>query len=342
MPIPPAIAQGASFGRSTGTGPRWKRLFHDRLLLTAALAVPLVIIVGLLPKRPASMIEAGISQRRLYEIKFHWGPEFDVLLAGNSRVTVGLAPGEMAVTLPGLRIANFGFDGNAFSREYLDAIESKLRKEPGDKIVVLGLTPITLTERAARQNGFLEEKHRSADQRFLARHLPGLLDFFTRFNPRMVLVWLRDAEIGREYWRGHPDGWAAQGMDPVNLDGQVRFLRVNVRDRAFPVSPLMVENLLKTVRHWRSLGITTFAFLPPVTAELAREEIRVSGFVLADFVNEFRQAGGHWLEVPGDAYSTYDGGHLEEDSARRLSRDLAAEIARQIQQKPKASPSHVR
>lgn len=316
-------------GHQPATGSLPQRLWRDRVVRTFAIALPLIILVGLLPKRPASMIESGISQRMLYEMKFHWGPEFDVVLAGNSRITVGLAPSEMAGALPGLRIGNFGFDGNAFSREYLNAVEGKLRQGPGRKIVVLGITPITLTERAARQNGFLEEKFRAADERFLARHLPEVLDFFTRFNPRMAMLWMRGTETGREFWHGHEDGWAAQGRDPEDLDGQVRFLRMNVRDRSFVVSPPMVGQLLATVRRWRDADIETFAFLPPVTPELAYQEVRVSGFDQKTFVDDFTAAGGHWIEVPGNTYHTFDGGHLDADSARRLSRDLAEKIAEQ-------------
>jgi hypothetical protein len=341
MPTPNA-SPGEESSPPAGPDPLRKGLLRDRLFWTVALALPFVVIVGMLPKRPAVMIESGISQRRLYELKFRWAPEYDVLLAGNSRVTVGLAPAEMAAALPGRRIANFGFDGNAFAPEYLEAVESKLRPGPGAKIVVLGITPITLTERAARQNGFLEEKLRAPDERFLARHLPWLLDFFARFNPRVLLVLWRGEETGREFWRGYPDGWAAQGRDPVDLDGQVRFLRVNVRDRGFPVAPAMVENLLATVRRWRAAGITTFAFLPPVTPALAREEVRVSGFVLPDFVRAFREAGGHWLEASAQDYQTFDGGHLEEESARRLSRDLSREIARQVRQPSETPDGHAR
>ncbi|MBI2515862.1 MAG: hypothetical protein HYV95_02995 [Opitutae bacterium] len=304
------------------------------------MAIPLVVIVGMIPKRPAAMIESGISQRQLYELKLNWKSEFDMVLAGNSRVTVGLAPGEMSAALPGLRIANFGFDGNGFTPEYLDALEATFRPGSGERIVVLGITPITLTERAARQNGFSEERLRSADERFLARHLPWVLDFFARFNPRMALVLLRGDDIGRELWHGYPDGWAAQDMQPADLDGQVRFLRVNVRDGAFPVSPRIVSNLLTTVQKWRQAGITTFAFLPPVTAELAREEIRATGFVLPEFVKGFTAMGGHWLEVPSEVYLTYDGGHLEEESARRLSRDIATEIARRVRAAPTTSHPH--
>ena len=317
-----------------------RRILRERLFRTVVLAVPLIVLVGLLPKRPASMIESGISQRQLYEMKYNWGPDFDVLLAGNSRVTVGLAPSEMASSLPGLRIANFGFDGNAFTQEYLSAIESKLRKGSGDKIVVLGITPMTLTERAARQNGFFEETHRSLDERYLARHMPWLLDFFTRFNPRMALMLVRGSATGSEFWRGHQDGWAAQGMEPANLDGQVRFLRANARDRTLPISLPMQGHLFTTVRRWQAAGIATFAFHPPITPDLAQEEARASGFEQTKFISAFIAAGGKWIEINDQKYRTFDGGHLEESSARQLSRDIAAIIAGRLQNKQEILRDH--
>lgn len=305
-----------------------RRRTPDRMLRTLVIALPLVVLIGLLPKRPSTMVESGITQRELYEMKYSWPAKFDTILAGNSRVTVGLAPTEMTAVLSERRIGNFGFDGNAFTKEYLQAIETKLVSS-GSRIVVLGITPMTLTDRAARQNGFVEELHRTADDRFLIHHFPRFLSFFARFNPRAALNLVRkESNAGSEFWRGYPDGWAAQSMTPKNMHGQVAFLRRNAPNNSFPISRRLVDHLLLVVRDWKERGIQTLAFRAPTSKELAYEEERASGFIPSTFVTEFTAAGGRWIEVDPAHYETFDGGHLEEASARKFSRDLADEIKR--------------
>ena len=45
--------------------------------------------------------------------------------------------------------------------------------------------------------------------------------------------------------------------------------------------------------------------------------------MLADAGEHFEAAGGVWVDTAGGSYVSYDGSHLEMDSARRLSRSLA-------------------
>ena len=40
----------------------------------------------------------------------------------------------------------------------------------------------------------------------------------------------------------------------------------------------------------------------------------------------FSDAGGIWLDLPADAYQTYDASHLTTESSQRFSRDLAVKI----------------
>ncbi len=300
----------------------------DRTYLACAIAAVLLVAIGLLPKRQAKIVETGIPQRELYAMKLAWGPEFDVVLGGNSRVTVGLDPAQLAAELGGLRVGNFGFDGNGFGPDYLAAMEARLDPRSRRRMLVLGVSPMTLTERAARQNGFNEERRRPLDERILIAHWPRFMDFFERFNPRMAVVWLRaQHQVSTEYFRGTPSGFAAQDMEPRNLGLQVDFLRANAPDRAFPVSPALRSGLIAQVQRWREAGIEVAAFRPPTSDALHREELRVTGYAEEDFVREFTAAGGMWIDVPADGFETYDGGHLVEKDAARLSRSLGVGLA---------------
>jgi hypothetical protein len=59
-------------------------------------------------------------------------------------------------------------------------------------------------------------------------------------------------------------------------------------------------------------------------------ENELSGFVESDCQVNVIQNGGHWIDLKEEVcnYSSYDGSHLDDESAIMLSGDLAREIKR--------------
>ena len=55
-------------------------------------------------------------------------------------------------------------------------------------------------------------------------------------------------------------------------------------------------------------------------------EKELSGFNQAEFVDAFKEAGGIWIDIDPTAYDSFDGSHLQSQSALELSRDLALKI----------------
>ena len=68
-------------------------------------------------------------------------------------------------------------------------------------------------------------------------------------------------------------------------------------------------------------------FRPPTTPAMLDLEERLSGFDEARFARRFEEAGGSWVALAREGWRSYDGSHLHEDSARRLSDELARAIA---------------
>ena len=51
-------------------------------------------------------------------------------------------------------------------------------------------------------------------------------------------------------------------------------------------------------------------------------EDSITGFDEIEFIERFESLGGTWLRIDKTGYETYDGSHLREVEAARLSREI--------------------
>jgi hypothetical protein len=225
----------------------------------------------------------------------------------------------MAGALPGRRIANFGFSGAGLERSFLDSAARRL--DPGAEVrtLVLGVTPFSLTPRAARRSAYTRLAALGPLEVAIRVHLAPLLQRLLPMDPERV--WNALVHPDRGYFEHyHPDGWVSARVVPEDPSAALGPYR-----RAFPgneVDPETIEELVAWVAERRREGIEVYAFRPPTTPTMVALEAELSGFDETDFVRRFEAAGGRWLAFDS-IYPTYDGSHLREDGARAFSADLA-------------------
>ena len=296
-----------------------------------ALALAAVLTVGIARVRPpqATMQQnTGASPARFWAEKAQVEARLDVVLAGDSRVFRGLAPEEMRATLPGSRIGNLGFSGACLCGDYLPYLEHALGDGSGEKIIVLGVTPHALTSHAARDNGFLAERRRTMRERLESEYLGPLEDALRPVDAAELLRGgSAEARTNALYFQDfHEGGWVASRLSPESPDGAVPEYERVLREGK--VEPTLEEALLAQVARWRARKVRVVAFRPPTSKEMRAVEARLAGYDEAAFAARLRDAGAEYWEIAPDAYHTYDGSHLTEASARELSRDVAARLAR--------------
>ncbi|MSP61434.1 MAG: hypothetical protein EXR72_14020 [Myxococcales bacterium] len=300
-------------------------LSRYRLSLTLATAAALVVTVGLI--RPRINDNAGLDPDDYWAMKTAWRGCADAVIAGDSRVYKAVSPAVMKQFLGERRILNYGFSGNGYTAEYLRAIEEVLAADGGEKIIVLGITPHALTQRACATNGFKDLRRptkgrprllalleRKLDEPFGGVRLKGL--------PSLVLGGPRFTKRFHNHY--HEDGWAPGGQNP-ETDEAVEYYRGLFKNN--PVSDEIVARVEAAVVRWRARGIAVYGFRPPTTPGMLALEDGDGGFDEARFVARFERAGGVWLPVPGTGYASYDGSHLRDDAALRFSADLAPQLA---------------
>lgn len=297
----------------------WK----ERCLWTVLTAAVLLAYVGKLPREHET---SGVPESRFWMEKMKWNACADVVLAGDSRVHHGLSPAGMQQRLGECRIVNFGFAGNGYSPEYLDAVERVI--DPGSRrpTIVLGITPRSLTPKSLAENEFLELRQSQAISivaSWKSHYLAGWLEFFEPWQLQPLLRTLRGASASNVVRESefHPDGWVATVWTPPQPAMMVESYRYQFRDNR--VSEEATARLLERVRHWTKRGIAVVGIRPPTPPEMEEVENTLGGFDERAFVTMFEEAGGRWLRTDGRRYTTYDGCHLDRESAVRYSNDIA-------------------
>jgi hypothetical protein len=307
----------------------------ERSLISACLCIPLILLVCTLRPRPAAVTvvplsydpthQAGTASERFWVLKAQGTARYDVILMGDSRVYRGLSPQAMETILPGTHILNYGFSGGGLNAEMYAAAEQRLDPRSSKKSIVLGITPLTLTSRAERNDHFQQEMQRPPDYVFMHLYWMPLLnslaplgeqDFTSAFSAQNT----RPNQQGY-YLEFHDDGWVASFTipeDPLSALPSYREIFSQT-----PVSPRLVQELVEQTRQWTQRGIQVFAFRVPSSQAMVDLENQMSGFDEAALVKAFEDAGGIWFPMPLAPYHSYDGSHLAKSAAEAFSIDLA-------------------
>jgi hypothetical protein len=302
---------------------------------TLALGFCLVLLAGAL----RSTDESGIDRDRFWINKIRWQGVADVVIAGDSRSYLGVAPAHLAPYLGNARVYNFGFDAAGFYGRYLDAAERLLDPQSTTPRFILCVTPRSLTPEAEGFNGFRAFVGELRTRSWLELQVP---EFFSFFKPmdagdlwHGIFPFLKKRHFYREY---HADGWMAGDRVPPKFGFNVE----EYQNRVFvknTVDPARVEELLTYVQRWTARGIRVYSLRPPTCKAMLKVEQRLSGFDEDGFVKAFTAAGGVWLPTDQTGYLTFDDSHLRRDDAIRFTNDLGRQLQAIEEGRPAPAPA---
>ena len=293
----------------------------DRTYKTLLLSFLLIISMGLLrPNKPL-----GMHDKKYWATKISWRDYADIVITGDSRILGGVSPGQMQNTLVDRRIVNYGFASNLYVPEYLEAVEQVLKRKSDKRTIILGITPHSLTEDPDITDQFFELRSLSKKDLFIDINFAALISFFDYMSFRDALLGifpgLITSHTKREFFA---DGWLAYSKDPPGEKKDLKkYRRIYEKCR---VSPKMIENLMVYVSRWTESKIKVYGFLMPTCPQMLELEKELSGFNLSEFKAAFKEAGGIWIEIDQTAYDSFDGSHLQRESALELSQELASKI----------------
>lgn len=263
---------------------------------------------------------------KLFWYKKTFAPNnYDIVLVGDSRVYRGLSPAAMNVFMKENKILNFGYNAAGFDPYFLDEAVKKLSAD-GKRILVLGITPHSLTSIAVQNKHYREQVH----QEKFPLWVKDIEYFFGRDSTISSIKYLLKMKQthGNFYLIYHDDGWG-EYYAPLDPDQGLSRYRKNFS--SYQVSSEVIESILNKVKELTNSGVTIFAFRPPTYLGMEKLEDTMSGFVEKNFIRDFEAAGGHWLFLDDRfSFDCYDGSHITGKAAIKLSHELGQKIANSL------------
>jgi len=305
--------------------------------MTAALGCGLLLLVALIrPPSADPRVAVRDIENRFWTQKAFAEPKYSLIALGDSRTYRGISTDVLDQELPNTSALNFGFSSAGLSSALLQEGASKLSPTAQRPIIVLAITPWSLTNKAAENSHIEQELARPLSERLERLYLSPLLSSLNPFTPKLLKELLQGGEKPPKvlYHQIHHDhGWVESWKVPKNSEEQLKPYAALFDNNG--VSTPIVDQLMMQIKRWTQSGITVVAFRPPSTLAMEALENAKSGFSEAAIQREVENSGGIWLTFGSSQFTSYDGSHLERESAKRFSqalghklRSLAAPIPR--------------
>jgi len=309
----------------------WQRcrgfLWRERLLHAALATVLLAVWI-----HPHNPRQAAVSPERMALLEARAAA--DCLWAGDSRIGAAMQADQLAAALgEQARVCPFGFPLARFTTSYLDGMDRLLgtdREPPSatgvPRIIILGITPHSVTQATNTEDWFERLCATQRLDRLVGFRVPPPVRIDDLLRPGGLTAASPEDEPGNEPAEVAATLSTAEKREQATRR-EMAWCRRNFAD--LRVSEELVRTLLTRVARWSAAGIHVYAFRPPTSDEMLHIEACIH-FDDATFAERFRAAGGTWIDFPQTGYETSDGHHLAPAGAEQLTRELSAQIARDL------------
>lgn len=300
---------------------------NERLLLFVVFTA--LLSGGIVLFAPESDSRDRIESKNFWINKTHNKRRFSLVVAGDSRIYRGISPTEMSKILDGYRGFNVGYSSAGFSTSMFDKIEKHVDFDSHKPIIVLGVSPWSLTPNAGKNEHMCGELSRKKEELVQAKYFSFVNAYFAPYSLKEVFDGLKklDGKKGNSY-RYTSKGWVASNTDMPNQQKALWHVEADYTNNQ--ISHEQLQQMTKKVGEWKQKGAEVIAFRPPSTRKMEMMEDSLSGYNEKYVAKVLENAGAVWVDVDVDNYFSYDGSHLDEASAIRLSQDIALKIRKII------------
>ncbi len=296
-------------------------MFNKKVISTLLLSLIFAVIIALVTDNKMD----DENYKALFVHKVFTTEKYNLVIAGDSRIYRGVSAEIIGKKLK-LKALNLGFSSGGHSKLLFDLIDTHLDKKSPNKIIILGITPVSLTDRAANNGHIKRVLNRKKEEVLEYEYLFPVKLFFAPTTPYKIRKKLSNKKYNDYRQEFHiNDGWIASWYDsPIPYRALKSYKNQFTKTT---VNKQLIQNLYKKVSEWKAEGITIYGFYPPSSANMNELEKNLSGFDNKKFINGFLNAGGCWINIEKH-YFSFDGSHLEKESAIRLSNEIADKILR--------------
>lgn len=259
-------------------------------------------------------------------------PKYNVVIMGDSRVYRGLSPEIIESHLPGMKVLNFGYSNGGLNPTMFDAAEKKLAQNDNPKIIVLGISANAITDYSAGNQQYEQELNRPREEIFERIYFNPLRYWFSATSPEKLKNHFSEQKETAYYHNTYfMNGYVESDKYPVDTTEAIQHYIDDYTN--YKVTPEKLEALFYQVKKWTDAGIIVVGFVPPISQPLRMLEDTLGKFNKTKIKEGFENVSGYWIELNPAKYKTYDGSHLEIESARRLSNETGEFIGKLIEKR---------
>ena len=265
----------------------------------------------------------GLNEQQFIRMKFDAQQDYNIIFAGDSRIMRGINPDIIENKLH-LKAFNFAFNALGYGKDYLDSVKSKIDIAGKRKIIVLGITPKSLTPFSLTTSEFKTQKNKSSFEKFQQRYLSQTSDKFKPISISNLFLEYTTQKVFKDY---NSNGWMSLDAFPMDESYAIKLYSTTFKDNR--VSDSIVHNVLVFVHECTRQGFEIYGIRPPVSEAIYGLEAEDhTGFNAAKFIDCFEQNGGRWLDFNVKKFEYSDGSHLSIASANNLSADIADTLSK--------------
>lgn len=303
--------------------------YRIKIATTIISAAVLMSVFGsVFPKKPRKYLK-----ERFYMLKTVSKPEFDIVVMGDSRVITDVSASIIEDSLENYRCLNFGFGNGGLNSQMFKEATLKFNKTDNQKIIVLGITALTIHEISKGNEQFnmltTTPKEKKIEQLYFAK----LFNYFSSVSPSL----LQDNIMGkRKPWDKmiqlyHDNGWAETYTPEPDTLFSIPYYKKDYKKSK--VDYQMLKIITDQIKDWDSQGVKVFCFRPPTTIQMKKLEEKMGGYDEQYVASEVVKAGAVWIPFSFKDYSSFDGSHLEKESAIRVSSKIGSVIKKELNSK---------
>ncbi len=297
--------------------------------------ISITIILALLLATALSFVMPKNKEKYLGDMfwtKKTFAPsKYNVILMGDSRVYRGLSPEAMEEKLSGLKVLNFGFSNGGLNNGMFKAAEEKLIKSEQSKVIILGISPNTITGYTKNNQKYLQELTRPKEEVLERLYLNPLLYWFSSTTPEQLKQHLLSEKLSSYYISEYQmNGYVESEKFPIDT---MEAIPSYIKDfNNYKVEGKHLNELFNQTKRWDKKGIIVIGYRPPVSQPMRELENNLGLYNEKSIQQGIENAGGYWLDLNPTNFKTYDGSHLDKPSAIQLSDKIAMEIKKIIQE----------
>jgi hypothetical protein len=292
----------------------------ERLLLVAVFVIIAFAIIVYFRPYPN---EYKHNYQKFWLKKTTNSKKYDIVVIGDSRIYRGISPKVISEKLNGVSVLNFGYSSARLNDFMFSQAEKKLDMSSNNKAIIIGITPNALTVSSNENDHILEFLNMPKEEQLEILYF---YDFLKLFAP------IRKKDFRKSDKNSKPnyiqdfeaDGWVASDKIPEDTTEAFESYTSNFEDNK--VSLNRVDDLCKKTKLWVNQGIKVYAFRFPTSVSMKNIEDSLSGFNEKLISEKIEKEGGIWLEFNFNRYHSYDGSHLDKESAINFSFDLAKKL----------------